>query len=290
LLAAWGVAGKYTLFTELVGREATLEANSLVNSVGSATVILGPALAGVLVALVGTGPLIGLDAASFAVLGVVAWRQPRSAIAAATGSPVDAGKAGGGLRLLRRHQLMGLLVLTWIFFFLYGPVEVALPLHVSQDLHRGAGLLGLYWAFFGVGAFLGSLATGLLRRFAIWPATLVITAAWGLCLIPFAFDLPVAVTLCSLALGGLIYGPFIPLTYSLFQSRVAAHEQAAVLAARGALVIVASPLGTAFGGPITAALGPADTLAASGVATVLLAVLTAAGGLYRRRRSGSGSS
>jgi hypothetical protein len=40
---------------------------------------------------------------------------------------------------------------TWVFFFLYGPVEVALPVYVAVDLQAPAGLLGAYWTTFGVG-------------------------------------------------------------------------------------------------------------------------------------------
>jgi hypothetical protein len=55
-----------------------------------------------------------------------------------------------------------------------------------------------------------------------------------------------------------------------------------VLAARSAIVMVAGPLGTAAGGPVVGALGAAQTLAASGLATVVLAVIT--GVLWTRGR------
>jgi hypothetical protein len=48
--------------------------------------------------------------------------------------------------ILRSHpELLGLLTLTWFFNLRYGPVEVALPLHVTDDLHGPGTLLGLYW-------------------------------------------------------------------------------------------------------------------------------------------------
>jgi hypothetical protein len=42
-----------------------------------------------------------------------------------------------------------------VFYLLYGPVEVALPVHVAGDLHGSAALLGTFWAVFGVGAVIG---------------------------------------------------------------------------------------------------------------------------------------
>jgi hypothetical protein len=77
---------------------------------------------------------------------------------------------------------------------------------------------------------------------------------------------PVPVTIVSFAIGGMVYGPFIPLTYAQYQSATATHNLPAVLAARSAIAMVPTPLGTALGGPIVAALGGARTLAWSGPA------------------------
>src|ERR1035437_3554224 len=86
-----------------------------------------------------------------------------------------------------------------------------------------------------------------------------------------------AVTVAGLALGGLIYGPFTPLTYALFQAKPPPAQMSVVLAARNAIMMLATPLGTAVGGPLSAAIGPSRTLAASGGATVVLALITATG-------------
>ena len=139
--------------------------------------------------------------------------------------------------------------MTWVFFFLYGPVEVALPVYVAVDLRAPAGLLGAYWTTFGVGALAATLITGTIRGRNMRRITLLIVAGWGACLLPFAFA-PIPVTLAAFAIGGLIYGPFIPLTYALFQSSTTAANLPSVLAARSAVVMVSTPLGTAIGGPL----------------------------------------
>jgi predicted MFS family arabinose efflux permease len=101
-------------------------------------------------------------------------------------------------------------------------------------------------------------------------------------LIPFPFA-PVGVTVACFALGGLIYRPFIPITHSRFQSATTAANLPTVLAARSALVMVSTPLGTAIGGPVVGALGASETLAASGIATVALAI--AASAVWTRDRA-----
>ncbi|MFD5413279.1 MFS transporter [Streptomyces nojiriensis] len=284
VLHAWGNAGRYSLLAQILPPEQRLAANALVSSTGSASIIVGPALAGFLAAVISPALLIGLDALSFAVLAAQAGRL-RGATAgpdgkgatAATAAPVDADRSAAGLRLLRKQpELLGVLALTWFFNFLYGPAEVALPLHVTDDLHAGPGLLGLYWTLFGAGAVLGGLAAGALRRLPLWPVTLGIVAGWGLALVPFGLGAPAAVTLACFTLGGLIYGPFTALSYTLFQERTPAASLTTVLAARSAALLTAGPVGTALGGPLIALLGPRQVLAASGLATVALAVVGAA--------------
>lgn len=279
LLASWGNAGQYTMLAEIGGEEGRLAANSLAAAQVWLATILGPAAAGLLLARVAPGWLLAFDAASFAFLGGQAWRAHMGAVE--TDEPVDARAAESGFRLLRRHDLLGLIVLTWLFFFLYGPVEDALPVYVAHDLHAHARLLGLYWASFGVGALASTLVTGALRGRATRRVVLLIVAGWGACLVPFAFA-PVGVTVACFALGGLVYGPFVPLTYALFQSITTTANLPSVLAARSAALIVSTPLGTAIGGPLVAGLGAGWTLTASGAATVVLAAVAAP--MWQRNR------
>ncbi|MET9693686.1 MFS transporter [Streptomyces sp. NPDC006514] len=284
VLHAWGNAGRYSLIAQILPPDQRLAANALVSSSVSASIVVGPALAGFLAAVISPAWLIGLDALSFAVLAAQVGRlqgatagQDGKGATAATSAPVDADGSAAGLRLLRKQpELLGVLALTWFFNFLYGPAEVALPLHVTDDLHAGAGLLGLYWTLFGAGAVLGGLAAGALRRFPLWPVTLGIVAGWGLALVPFGLGAPAAVTLACFTLGGLIYGPFTALSYTLFQERTPAASLTTVLAARSAALLTAGPVGTALGGPLVALLGPRQVLAASGIATVALAAIGAA--------------
>ncbi|MFE7167992.1 MFS transporter [Streptomyces sp. NPDC057616] len=281
LLHAWGGAGKYTLLAELLPEEQRLAANTFVGSLSFAATIAGPAVAGVLVTYASSALVLGLDALTYVFLTVLVARTRLPERADASGvepvepvEPVDQAAARGGLALLRsRPELLGLLTLTWCFNFLYGPVEVALPLHVTDDLHAPGTLLGLYWMLFGVGAVLGSLAIGTLRNLPLWPVTVCIVIAWGLSLLPFGLGAPTAATVACFTLGGLIYGPFVALSVTLMQAKSPPRHLAAMLAANNAVLLTASPLGTALGGPLTAALGPRATIGGSGLATVVLGIL-----------------
>ena len=286
VLHAWGSAGKYSLLAQMLPPGQRLAANALVSSSASASVIVGPALAGFLATAVSPAWIIGLDAVSFAVLAVQVRRLGGLAKAVTTSAPVDTGQSAAGLHVLRKQpELLGVLALTWFFNFLYGPVEVALPLHVTEDLHAEASLLGLYWTLFGVGAVFGGLAAGALRKLPLWPVTLVIVAGWGVTLVPFGLGVPASVSVACFALGGMIYGPFTALSFTLFQDRTPAAWLTTVLATRGAALLTAAPVGTAFGGPLTAALGPGLVLATSGIMTIALAVVATGVRVWGKQRA-----
>lgn len=274
LLHGWGAGAKYALVSELLPDADRLAGNAVLSTSGWAATIAGPALAGALSAVVSPAGIIGLDAASFAFLAVQTIRVPG---ATAPAAPRVAGPLRDGWRILvTRPELLGLLVLTWLFNLLYGPVEVALPLFVRRDLHGGASLLGLYWAVFGVGAVLGVLSIGALRRLPRWPVMISIVAGHGVAMLPFALPAPAVVSLAGFAVGGLVYGPYSTLALTRFQTLTPASWLTSVLALRTAVLLTASPVGAALGGPLTAVVGPRSVLAGTGVAMILLAGVAAA--------------
>jgi len=289
VLHAWGNAGTYAVLADLVPDEDRLAANTLVSTLTFAATIAGPLLAGLLVTGMSAAFVIGLDALSYLFLAILVLRTPlpNSDGADDVVRPVDTTAARGGFALLRSQpELLGLLALTWFFNLLYGPVEVALPLHVTDDLHASAALLGLYWMLFGVGAVLGGLTVGGLRQLPLWPVTIAIVIGWGLCLVPFGLDVSTAVTVAAFTLGGAIYGPFVPISVTLMQAKSPPEHLTAMLAARSAALLTASPLGTVLGGPLTQAVGPRATLCGSGLATVALGVVAAVLLLLRRGVTG----
>jgi hypothetical protein len=233
-----------------------------------AAFVIGPLLAGPVVAAAGPALPIAADAASFAILAVAAATVRGHP---ATGGSADAGepaRARGFAAITSSRPLAGLLALTVVYFFLYGPVEVALPLYVTGPLRGSAALLGLFWTVFGIGATVGSIIAGLTRRLPVWPVLVAAVIGWGAVLTPLGLlQLPVPALACFAA-GGLLYAPYPELSATLFQRESPPELLSQVLAARGALTVLAAPLGTALGGPLTVWLGAQHTLLVSAAATI----------------------
>jgi len=280
LLHAWGNAGVYTLIAELVPDEDRVTGNALLSSFIQLSYVIGPALAGGLSAWAGPGWAIAADAGSFAVLAVTCLSASRSHVPAPPAPPPATVATSGMRAILGDPRLAGLLAVTCAFFFLYGPVEVALPIHIADEVHGSAALLGTFWATFGIGAIAGSLGAGLLRHRPLWAVVAAIIAGWGAALLPLGLTGAVLPGLIGFAAGGVIYGPFSAICTALFQGSSPPHLLSRMLATRAALTTPSTAAGTLLGGPIVAAIGGQRTLLASALLTIALGVAVAA---VRRR-------
>jgi predicted MFS family arabinose efflux permease len=274
LLHAWGQAGAYTLVAELLPDEHRVAGNALVSTFSLAAVVLGPALAGGLTTLVGPGWVIGVDAVTFAILALSCWLSPTPAAGHAVAVSAEA-TTSGWRTILGQPRLLGLLAATCVFFFLYGPVEVALPIHLARDLSGSPVLLGTFWAVFGVGAVAGGLSAGLLRNRPLWAVVVGIIIGWGAALLPLALTDAIVPGLIGFAVGGLIYGPYVAITTTLFQRLSPPHVLSRVLATRTALTTPSTAIGALLGGPVVTAVGAQTTLLASALLTIALGVVVA---------------
>ncbi|MGW5668920.1 MFS transporter [Micromonospora sp. NPDC003776] len=282
LLHSWGSAGRFTLIAELLPQRDHLPANAVLAVIADVATIVGPPLAGLLIGWVGPVWVIAVDAASFAVLALT-YRLAIPAAPAAGQADRAASRAAGFGVIRRDRTLLGLLALTFGFFLLFGPFYVAMPVQVVDGPHGSATTLGLYYTAFGVGAVLGGLATGYLRRWPLWPTIVGIVSGFGVAMLPLGLGAPVGLSLPTFALAGLIWSPYLAVSMALFQRRTTPARLPQVLAANGAVTVLAVPVGTMLGGPLTAAVGARQTLLLCAAATIVLGVV-AAGLTVRPRR------
>jgi predicted MFS family arabinose efflux permease len=231
--------------------------------------------------------VIGIDSITWLVFAVFV-QVATSPHRAASMPPVPPAGNQSGLRMiLGNPTLLGLLVLTLAFFFFYGPVEVALPIFVNQDLHQSAAILGAFWTFFGIGAVTGGLAFGFLRRAPLFTLALVIIVGWGatLAVVPFV---PLPLGIAAFALGGLIWAPYPTLVTTFLQRQASGRALTTLSATWTSATMLATPLGTAFGGPLVASTGASRALFLSAVATLVIVpvagLATTIGSATKRRR------
>jgi len=273
LLGAWGSAGRYTLIAEVLPQRHHLAGNAVLTVIAEIATIAGPPLAGLLISLTGPVVVIAADAASFAVLAVMC----RLAVPAAAGRSRERPRGGGFAAIARDRTRLGLLALSFAFFLFFGPFYAAMPVHVVEDMHGSATLLGAYYTAFGIGALAGGLGTGYLRRWPLMPTTIGTVILVGAAMLPLGLGAPVGVSVCAFAVAGAAWGPFMATSMALFQRSTPVELLPRVLAANSTVLVLAVPLGTLAGGPLVATLGPRPTLLACAVAILALGAVAAAG-------------
>lgn len=269
-----GYAGTSVILRGMLPGDWRFGANSLLSLTTQLSSVAGPALAGLLVTLLGAGRVIGVDGVSFLVLAVVVLGLPAHRDGAAhQGGPAPRPSLRG---LLSVPSVTGLFGLTSVFFLLYGVFSVALPLRAA-DLARGTSssapfLLGMLWSAFGLGFVIGGLVAGTLRFLAHLVAAAVIAASWGLALLAIAwFDQP-AVAIAAMAFGGLVYAPYPAVTATVLQRDVASGALARVSSYWSMMTSLSVPAGALVASAAVPLLGPSRSILWSGTGTIAVAL------------------
>jgi predicted MFS family arabinose efflux permease len=119
--------------------------------------ILGPALAGVLMATLGAVGCFALNAASYVpFIWVALWILPRGRPPRAQEEPLHL--FAGVAQVAGMPHLRGALVTVFATSLLCGPLFVFCPVLVKEALHRGVGDFSFAVGAFGVGGLVGAVA------------------------------------------------------------------------------------------------------------------------------------
>lgn len=287
LLRSWGSAGRFTLLAEVLPPEQHLAGNATLAILFELGTVAGPPLAGLTIAWLGAPVVFALAAGGYGLL-CLTYRYGLPEPVVTAEPPSAPPTRSHGFAVIRADPILqSLLALTFVFFFLYGPVSVALPILAAGQPGGGAGLFAGYVTAFGVGAVVGGLLTGYLRRWQTWPMTVGIVAAFGVALLPLGLGIGPVGGIVSLAVAGLVWAPYPSLSTTLFQRSTDTATLPRVLAANSTITVLSVPLGTMLGGPAVTALGPRPTLLICALATLIVGLGAAALTFARRRPAGA---
>ena len=177
---AFDAPGRQSLTFQMVGPRELPNAVALNSGLFNGSRVIGPAIAGLVIAAVGTGLCFVLNAVSFlAVLTALAIVREEELLPVAKdrGRPSIGGSGGRRLRMERpaaaTHPRVVTVVATVGFNF-----HVLVPLLAADTLHVGPEGFGLLSAAFGLGALVGALATATFRE-ASWRLFAIGTASFG---------------------------------------------------------------------------------------------------------------
>ncbi len=275
-----------TIVPMLVPERQLAPANALVQGAQQIMGLIGPALAGAMIALVQTGPAFAIDAASFGIAAVALFliaggrRHPE----ADTGGdrPSVLGTIAGGVRAAWADPAVrSIVLLTAAFNFAFtGPISVGLAFLADHRFAGGSVAFGFLFSAFGAGAVLGAIGAGSVprpRRLGTILMFIAVALGIGLALIGVAPTLPIA--LAIIGVMGVFIGFINVQAIAWLQSRIPEELRGRVMSLVTLGSVGLAPVSLAIAGALIDFGAVTLVFAAAGAIVIAAAVAGVAWGV-----------
>jgi MFS family permease len=266
---------RQSFVVELVDREHQMNAIALSSSVVNAARVVGPALAGLLVAAVGEGWCFFLNGISF--LGVIGGLTAMRGLPAPPRPPAlsPLRHVAEGFRfVLTNAPIRAPMLLLGTAALCGMPYVVLMPVFAGRILGGGAGALGILMGASGVGALAAALRLahrrelkGLLRRWVV-PGC----AGFGAALIAFAWSRIFALSCLLLGIAGFSMMMQMGATNTLVQAMSPNALRGRVMAVYAMTFMGVTPIGALGAGLVAEKIGVPATLTVGGAVCILAAL------------------
>jgi MFS family permease len=241
---------RQALIVQLVGRRELQNAIALNSSLNNATRIIGPGIAGVLIASVGVTLCFALNAISFvAVIIALLMMRPAEFRAANIRSRVPlVVSIREGLRYARRTKTIAIaLTMLFVISALAINFNVLLPVLARQTLHGGPQTYGLIASVFGMGAFTGAMIAASRRR-ASRTLLLIAAGVFGLAQVGVALTTSIPVVAAALFVTGVFYTIYTSSTNAIVQLATPGFLQGRVGGLFNYVFVGSGPFGSLLAG------------------------------------------
>jgi MFS family permease len=275
IVNAFDIPARQSFLVEMVGREDLMNAIALNSSMFNGARIVGPAIAGILVAKIGEGWCFAANGISYiaVIAGLLAMRVSPFRPPPAGMGAIETIREGFSY-VYRTLPIRAIVQLIAVVSFAGMPYTVLMPIFADRILHSGAQGLGILMGATGLGALCGALLLAsrtALRGFMIWIPTAA--AGFALSLIAFAESSGMALSCITVLLAGFAVMIQIAASNTLIQSMVPDHLRGRAMSVYSMMYLGVGPLGAMAAGFAADAYGVRLTT----IAGALLCLLAAAG-------------
>jgi MFS family permease len=279
---AFDMPGRQSLVIHMTSQEDLLNAISLNSAVFNLARVLGPGVAGLLVAAFGEGVCFAINGVSFlaVIAGLLAMRLPRFE-AAPQDSPwehlVDGFKYASGHRDVRR--VLGLMAAATLGGM---PILVLAPFFADDLFHRGSRGLGFLMGAMGIGAVVGTLVLARRTRISGLPRVMTVSGlAVGCVYMAFALSPSYGVSLAIMPLIGYFVMRQMASANTTIQTIIPDCYRGRIMALYSMTVVGLGPFGSLASGALAQHFGARATVSIGSVLAMSAAV--AFGWSHRRR-------
>ncbi|WP_030274003.1 MFS transporter, partial [Streptomyces sp. NRRL B-24484] len=274
LQLVWGTAAAFFrpastgLVAEWVESDRLQQANGLVGLSDNLAYTVGPAVAGVLIAVFSPGAALLADALTFAASAVaLSLARPAvrtAATAAEASAPVLRGLAEGWQEFRSRTWLWSMVLWAATFHLLALPSVLVLGPAVAKSDLGGASAWAAIAACSGLGAVVGGVIALRYRPRYLLRATFVPLGLYGLQLVALALPARTAVVAAAALVGGVGVAMFNVYFYTALQQHIPLPVMSRVASYEWLGSIALLPVGQALVGPVAAATSVPGVLLVAG--------------------------
>ncbi len=225
--------------------------------------LAGPLVGGVLIASMGVGPALVVNACTFAWSLLCIWLTSLPAPAGAASAGTSEGR--GALReVLRDRHIRGLIGLAAVLNMVAAPIPVLIVALAVDRFRVGAEAFGVLQIMISVGILIGSLAAAKLAQGPLATPMFVLGACLGVVgVLPFAGSAAV------LLVGGVAIAVANTILITTFQNTVPEETQGRVFGALGAVGEGLRPVGLLLAAPLLAIAGVSGAFVVVGFGVIL---------------------
>ncbi|HWZ97502.1 MAG TPA: MFS transporter [Candidatus Dormibacteraeota bacterium] len=271
IVNAFDVPIRQSFFVNMVGKSDLPNAIALNSSIFNGARVVGPAIAGFSIRLIGEGWCFFVNGLSFlaVIIALLAMRIPPQDEQGATHSPWQSLLQGFRFAMGDRVIRSVLILLSMLSFFGL-QFTTFMPVFAKDVLHRDARGLGLLMSASGIGAVLGALQFAARTKYKgmlTWVGTMFLVASLGL--IVFSQSRWFWVSAVILFIFGFAATSQMAATNTTVQNRVPDELRSRVMAVYATMFMGVQPIGSLIAGGLAKRFGAPATVAFFGAICLL---------------------
>ena len=271
---AFDIPARQSFIVDMVARADLMNAIALNSSMFNASRVVGPAIAGILVAAIGEGWCFFANGISYiaVIVGLLMMRVERHE-RVDRGSPI-ANIIEGFRFVFQNRPIHALLILLGISSVTGTPFTVLMPVFADRILQGGPKAFGWLTGCAGIGALIAALLLAsrqTLKGLSVWVA--VASTSFGVGLVAFALSRSFLLSAAVLVPVGFSLMLQMGASNTLIQSMVPDQLRGRVMGVYSMVIVGMAPIGGLLAGLVADRLGAPVTVAVGGVICLISAAV-----------------
>jgi len=272
---AFDIPARQAFLSDMVGREDLMNAIALNSSMFNGARVIGPSIAGILVASIGEGWCFFANAVSYiaVIAGLLMMRIEHKPRVAQFASPFE--HIAEGFRFVRdTAPIRAILILLGLVSIVAMPYSVLMPIFAAKVLHGNARTLGVLMGATGIGALTGALMLATrtnVQGLGRWIA--ISCGSFGIALIFFALSRWYVLSVLLLVPVGCAMMTQMASSNTLIQAMVPDRLRGRTMAVYSMVFMGVAPIGALISGALAEHIGAQWTVGIGGVGAIIGGVI-----------------